>query len=205
MSIKPKVLDIYHGDLVLSFEQIQAAGIRGIIHKATEGPDKIDPKYIARRRDGVAARLLWGAYHFMRPGDMAAQAEHFVGFAAPDTKTLMAADHEDPKVSLAQLREFIEAVEAKIGRKMVIYSGSVIKDQIPRASADLRDFMTARRLWLPQYGPAPHCPPGWEKPWLWQYTGDGSGPQPHTVNGAKGNVDLNSYDGTDEQLTAEWA
>lgn len=35
--INPKVIDLYHGDVVTSFEAAHAAGIRGVIHKATEG------------------------------------------------------------------------------------------------------------------------------------------------------------------------
>jgi HPt (histidine-containing phosphotransfer) domain-containing protein len=46
-----------------------------------------------------------------------------------------------------------------------------------------------------------------EQPWLWQFTGDGQGHEPHKIAGAAGAagfVDLNRYEGTIEQLTADW-
>jgi len=42
--------------------------------------------------------------------------------------------------------------------------------------------------------------------WLWQYTDGTSGPEPHTINGCDPmGIDISSYQGTAEQLAAEWA
>ena len=46
----------------------------------------------------------------------------------------------------------------------------------------------------------------WAKPDLWQFTGDGIGPQPHALPGiATRGIDINSYTGTREQLALDWA
>ena len=58
-----------------SFETVKAAGIAGIIHKATQGLSFQDPTYHDRRTQALAAGLLWGAYHFGEGGD-GAQGQH---------------------------------------------------------------------------------------------------------------------------------
>ena len=96
-------------------------------------------------------------------------------------------------------------VAAQFGRRPVLYSGSLIKEQL----GDEEDaFFGAHRLWLAEYGPVPQPQRSWRSPWLWQYSGDGIGPDPKTVPGipgAGGAVDCNSYDGPPDRLAAEWA
>jgi GH25 family lysozyme M1 (1,4-beta-N-acetylmuramidase) len=208
MKIVPKVVDIYHDDTVKDFAKARAFGIRGVIHKATEGGAIADPAYSERRKMAVAAGLLWGAYHFIRPGNVKHQAMRFMDVATPDAQTLMALDHEDPDVSLAAARQFIEAVEPQLNRKLVLYSGFLLKEQIVKATADDVAFFAGRRLWLCQYtspGETPIWPKQWIKPWLWQFTGDGDGPPPHAVPGLQDKMDINSFDGTDDELAAGWA
>jgi hypothetical protein len=45
----------------------------------------------------------------------------------------------------------------------------------------------------------------WEKPWLWQFTGDGKGPAPHAIPGIQDNMDISSFDGSDDDLAAQWS
>jgi lysozyme len=221
MKINPKVVDIYHGDNVSDFGKAFAFGIRGVIHKATEGSALIDSAYVDRRKRATAAGMHWGAYHFIRPGNIAAQAQRFVEAAAPDADTLMALDHEDPNVSLGSAGQFVKAVEAVLlerglSQTLVLYSGFLIKEQIVGSSVGADDiaFWGARRLWLCAY-PAVHAdgtftPPTWptqvwKTPWLWQYTGDGDGPRPHDVPGLQTRMDINTFDGSDDDLARTWA
>lgn len=204
MRINPVVADIYHGDTVTDLAKARAWGLRGIIHKATEGGVMVDRLYPDRRRMATATGLLWGAYHFLRPGDMKHQAMRFMDEADPDEHTLMAVDHEDPHVSLGDLRRFIATVESELGRYLVLYSGFLIKEQIGQASADNTAFFAARPLWLSHYNVNPSWPKTWARPLLWQFTGDGDGPRPHAVPGIQDDMDINSFDGTDEDLAAAW-
>lgn len=195
MNQTPKVIDLYHGDSVSSLEEAYAAGIRGVIHKVTEGATITDKLYQQRREMALDAGMLWGAYHFLRPGNMADQARRFVDEAAPSEATLLAVDHEDPRVKLAELEAFVQELERESGRYIVLYSGFLIKEQMVRA-----DFpVPLPRLWLAQYGATAKWPAAWSKPWLWQYTDSG------TIPGITGEVDLNSFDGTDEELAAQWS
>jgi GH25 family lysozyme M1 (1,4-beta-N-acetylmuramidase) len=205
--INPMVVDIYHDDKVTSFAAAHKDGIRGVIHKATQGRTNRDPAYARRRASAAKAGLLWGAYHFMTLGDPVAQADHFVDTAKPDKNTLVAIDHERRGVSLAKAIEFMRRVEERIGRKVVIYSGNVLKEQMQRATAAQKSYLAGRRLWLAQYSKRPKWPSAWQSPWLWQFT-DGKHGTPRPVAGIPGagrELDVDSYDGTAVRLAAEWA
>jgi GH25 family lysozyme M1 (1,4-beta-N-acetylmuramidase) len=212
MTRTPLVIDIYRGDKVVSFADAYAAGYRAVIHKATQGTTIIDKTYASRWVMAAKAGMLWGAYHFLSHADPAKQAARFLDVAQPDAQTLMAVDHEEQSdgsaVPLASMIAFVEAVEVAIGRRVVIYSGSVIKAQVRKASAAQKQFLAARRLWLSHYSAKPKWPPLWSEPWLIQFTGDGTGPEPHRVPGvpgSKGFCDISSFDGTGEELAAQWA
>jgi lysozyme len=204
VTLQPVVVDLYHGDQVSDLAVARHWGIRGVIHKATEGERFADRLYAERRRLAGDAGLMWGAYHFLRPGSVASQAAQFLAFAEPDAGTLVALDHEDARVPLAAASEFLDRIATVLGRKAVLYSGFLIKRQL----GSRRDpALAAHRLWLSQYGPHPVVPPNWPGPWLWQFTGDGVGPAPHSVPGiaAAGGVDLNHFDGTPAELAQQWA
>ena len=214
MQINPKVIDIYHGDSVSSFQKAYDFGIRGVIHKATQGTNVTDHTYASRRRAATDAGLMWGAYHFNSGAPVADQVKHFLDVAEPDANTLMALDLEDnpgSNMTLAQARELMETLDAKLGRPCVLYSGNRIKELIAHADAETHAFFGKHKFWLCQYGPHAKLldvnghPLPWANYWIWQYTGDGIGMKPHAVPGIQNNMDINHYDGTDDQLKAEWA
>lgn len=202
------VVDLYHGDAVTSFTQAKAVGVRGVIHKASQGVTVTDPAYADRRKEALAAGLLWGAYHFATNQDPVAQAHHFLACATPDANTLVALDFEsngNHTMSLDQARTFLNTVAAAIGRRCVLYSGNLIKELLGNSEDS---FFGSHRLWLAEYGPRAIVPKAWSKYWLWQFSGDGIGPGPHSVAGipgAGGALDCNSYAGTLSELAAEWA
>jgi lysozyme len=174
---KAAVIDISHHQIVQSLEEVKEEGIVGVIHKLTEGTSFVDKKVSARFHLAQEAGLKWGLYHFLRPGNMRAQAEHFIntarakGMLGPEV--MLAADHEDRGVSLADLVNFLHAVESLSNRSPVIYSGHVLKEQLgTKGDSRLKPY----RLWLAQYSSKPKLPAGFDKHWLWQYTEDGQVP-----------------------------
>lgn len=203
-----KVLDISHHNTIApdGFQQMAAFGIRGIIHKATQGTGYIDQEYAPRRQAALAAGLLWGAYHFATGEDVGEQLEHFLQVAQPDARTLMALDHEPNQgneLDLDGAKEFLEKGAAQLGRKLVLYSGNLIKEQL----GDDEDAMLGQhRLWLAQYSSRPISPPAWPQgPWLWQFSDRPAYARGITVPGIKGNVDMNAYARSDAELAEEWA
>ena len=204
-----RVVDLYHGDRVSSFAKIAAAGVWGIIHKATTGATGRDEKYSGRRPRARAAGLLWGAYHWGTNADVPKQIDNFLTMADPDEQTLVALDYEDTpgnQMTLAQARDFLEGVAQKLGRKPVLYSGHRIKDAL---GSTVDPFFGSHRLWLAHYNATPVVQPSWKTYWIWQYTDSTTGLAPNTVPGIpgddKGNLDCNMYDRTKADLAAEWA
>ncbi len=223
MNINPKVFDIYHlnandahGGDGADFAKAYAAGFRGVIHKASQGTHMVDKLYRVRRPKALDAGLLWGAYHFNSGENAAAQAQHFLDCTTPVEGTLMALDLEDNppraggRMNLAQAREFLDRVDQATGRSTVLYSGNLIKELIAHANDADYTFFATHPLWMPQYAPTPNLrdynghPLPWAKVFLWQYTGDGIGQKPHDVPGIGRNMDINHYDGTDDELRQEW-
>lgn len=213
MKINPKVVDLYHWDVIPGWDPFVSAGIVGVIHKASQGAHDSDPAYSQRRSAASAKGLLWGAYHFNGLGTGKAQAAFFLQCAKPDSRTLLALDFEDVQewnMSLATAVEFLEAVHDATGQWPVLYSGNRIKETIVHATAAQLQVLRQCRLWLAQYGAEPKLVDAngkalpWSTPFLWQYTGDGAGPKPNTVPGVHGPLDLNSFAGTDDELRASW-
>lgn len=209
--MQPRVVDLSHHNTVKDLGLAAGAGVWGVIHKATQGKAYADPDYPSRRIAAHAAGMLWGAYHFNTGDNVTSQVEWFLAKASPDDKTLMVLDYEDNRLSqmnIEQALDFLRLVKAKTGREAAIYSGNRIKETVGTLGKDELAYLASHRLWLCQYGPVAKLPVGFSKWWLWQYTGDGVGPQPHNVPGivaGNGGIDLNAYAGTREQLEAEWA
>lgn len=213
MKINPKVVDLYHGDDLEytdaehDFRAVYEAGIRGIIHKATEGPHMVDSRYHEREKAARAAGLLWGAYHFMRPGDPVQQVSHFLDQVhwskSADEHTQFVLDHEDAGVPMWAALRWLQVVRQITGQTPWLYSGFLIRQQQDnRHMPAFGEFP----LWLAEYGPEPKCPSPWSTCVLWQFTGDGQGPLPHTIPGiAHKNCDISSFAGTDEELRAVWS
>src|SRR5262249_29859432 len=105
-------------------------------------------------------------------------------------------------MSLAQAREWIEAVEDKIGQNRGgIYSGNTAKE----ALGSTKDaFFGAHRLWLAQYSSTPRIQRSCDKYYLWQYSDGVHGPTPHGCPGVSGDVDTNTYDLDDAMFEAQW-
>lgn len=189
-------VDISHhqnGDLDLA--AAKRAGVRWLMHKATEGDTYRDPNYAGRRAQARAAGIPFGAYHFARAerGDAAAEANHFLGYAQPVPGDLRPAlDLETTEgLSLAELRTwaatFIATVEKATGVKPIIYT-----------PYDLGSAALGCIVWRPRYNNS-NTPPAqrWD---VWQFSNGVAG-VPNSVPGL-GHVDLNTMrDGlTLEQL-----
>jgi lysozyme len=192
--MKPSVIDISHWQTVSpGFEPAKAEGIVGVIHKLTEGSSYVDDTVDARAFLAREADLLFGVYHFVRPGSMSQQAKFFV-----DTANKLNLDEDGELLyALDQAIEFLEAVAELTGKSPVLYSGHVIKEQLDK-EVDLRIY--DYRLWLAQYSSSPELPKGYDSYWLWQYTDKGQLP------GIAPAVDLNQYFGDSlDDLREEWS
>jgi lysozyme len=207
MAIRPIVVDINHqdgssdGKDLVDFEAVYSAGFRGVLHKATEGESFIDPLYKTRKPKALAAGLLWGAYHFCRPGDVGNQVSHFLSVATANDGTRYVLDYEDDKLGLWQAERWLELVHTVTGQRPWLYGGGVLKEQLARRhTLSLAQYP----LWLAEYGPVAKVPEPWKNYVLWQRSGDGIGPGIHDIPGIGRKQDIDYFDGTDEELKAAW-
>jgi len=196
-----RVIDLsHHNTIPSSLQPAKDFGVWAVIHKLTENTGYTDPKVDARYFLAKQAGMLWGLYHFIRPGNIARQADFFVSQAdtlgVADDATLYALDYEDSGVSLDDALTFMRRVEENTGHKPVLYSGHVLKEALGgKPDEEISSYL----LWLAQYSSSPDLPVGFDDYWLWQFSEQGS------IPGIDPPVDLNAYQGTIESLRAEWS
>jgi len=144
------------------------AGAAFIVIKATEGTSVLNSEQAAQATHARAAGALLGFYHFLHPGDIAAQAQYFVtqsASAAGDTLWIdWEATENGTYASCAEKDQMIAAVKAlRPGHRVGLYCNLDFWKTIDTTS-DCGDA-----LWIADPGsPAGH--PAVEHPWtLHQY------------------------------------
>lgn len=204
--MNPIVVDLSHWDPADDYTAAKKDGIVGVIYKATEGTSYTDPTYVGQQQAAKMVGLKWGSYHFATAASVSGQIENYLRYASPDPDELFCLDWEDygsNTMSLDDVKTWITEVEAALRRpqECVLYSGNTAKEAL---GEEVDDFLGARRLWLCQYGSTPKWQRSWTRYWLWQFTDGVVGPEPHSIDGI-GPCDINHWDGTADELIAEWA
>jgi lysozyme len=199
------VIDVSHFDGSPDWTKVRAAGVQGVIHKATQGKTYVDPTFATARQTVPAAGFLWGAYHFGtgdEPGKE--QAEFFLDMVKPDPGTVCAIDFETnptgTQMTLPEMLDWINTVQQATGRWPLVYGGkSLLFTDI---ASTPEPTLAKCPLWIAQYTTAPapsNIPPQvWQTWTLWQYTETG------TVDGISVDVDRERFNGTADELTAWW-
>lgn len=188
----------------IDWRAVKKAGQTFTFIKATEGTGVRNAYFAADWRDTKAAGLYRGAYHFARPsrasGSAVAQANAFVKVIGnqrvpgtlPPVLDLEANDSRmKPNEMIAWTRAFVTTVERKTGRRPIIYSYPGFWS----ASMGGTSAFAAYPLWIAHYTSAkgPRIT-GWSRWTFWQYTSSGK------VNGIRGSVDRNRFNGSQGQL-----
>jgi lysozyme len=190
----------YQGDI--DWNRVKRAGTEFAWIKATEGGDYVDPKFMDNWLLAKAAGVPRGAYHFYyfcRPVEE--QISWFIQNVPVDPQALppvldmewnahsRTCRERPPRDQvIADMRKFLEAVEAHYGKRPVIYSSvDFHRDRLVDAKHRY-DF------WLRSVASHPDRKYEKRKNWVfWQYTATGR------VDGVEGNVDRNVFFGTRSQ------
>lgn len=218
MPIIPIVADMAHFNPV-NFTEMKAAGIVGVIHKAKQGISVKDPKYTVRMNSADELGLLTGAYDFSTHDNVAMDVADFIKYANLGSKRVAMLDFEDntqSEMTGDMAWEWLDRVQQITGRAAVMYGGNRIREQIDHQSSKWIDMAKTVRLFQCRYikgQPADNAalfravPPiaPWTGNFLIQYAADGAGPQPHTVSGLQNGADLDAFNGTPEELAAQWS
>jgi lysozyme len=221
------VIDISHMVEVSDFALVRRhSQILGVIHKASEGGDWVDPQYGLRRHQAEAADLLWGAYHFgTRQYSGAQQAQTFLAVAQPGPTTLMALDFEpndgNPRntMELGQAEAFVQSIYQATGRLPLVYIHPNWANGAPAGRTRIRlrepitpaSILSRCELWLADYREEPEVPLAWaDRGWrLWQYVGNETeadaayGTVPRAVAGVS-HCDRNLFAGDAPALYQFW-
>ncbi len=132
------VIDVsHHNGPNIDFAKVKAAGIVGVIHKATAVSNFKDKMYPVNRARALAAGLLWGAYHW-GVGDAEAedQVNYFLDYAQPTAQSLLALDSEPnlasahrlgPDMSPEQATEFVTSINGRFDRFPLLYTGHAME------------------------------------------------------------------------------
>lgn len=180
-----------------------------VFHKATQGATFKDPAFNTRWQHFKATSLFRGAYHFLTAVDSAqSQADNFLSFGIDFSKpnvlppmldiedqvpvSLNAGITKDRPAFIQLATDWINIVEAKTGRKVIIYSyKNFFSEYLNNHS------WTNNPLWLASYqNNAPGLPVGYNSWQFWQYSQFGQ------ISGVPtgGDLDLDWFNGSIEDL-----
>jgi hypothetical protein len=143
-------------------------GLDFVFIKATEGTSYVNPKQTAQAAHARAAGCVVGFYHFLHPGDVAAQAAYFVERCASRAGDVLACDWEPTSsgtASNADKDAFIKAVKRlRPDHKVVLYC------DVSRWTGVDKTSYAGDGLWIadPNH-PAGH--PSIKAPWLFHQYG----------------------------------
>lgn len=196
-----KGIDVSYYQGTIDWAAVKADGVEFAFSRISDGLNSPDSKFAANWAGSKAAGVLRGAYQYFRPSqDALAQADLFLEKLGPlgadDLPPVIDVEADgglSPSQIAAKVRIWIDRVEAATGRRPIIYTGFYFwRDSVGGA-----DFLPSP-LWHAQYTTAacPNIAAPWTDWAIWQFTDSGR------VAGITGNVDVNRFNGTREQLVA---
>jgi lysozyme len=190
----------------LDWVALKKAGVSFAFAKATESDNVTDPYFAKNWPAMKAAGIVRGAYHFFRPAkDPLKQAAFFAQAVKLEKGDLpLVLDLESsgglmPVALVPVVQTCLNEIERLSGLRPIIYTGPNFWNTsmvAPNAPAWTSNYL----LWIANYtsGSKPLVPKGWTTWTIWQYTDQGR------LNGYAGNLDLDRYNGTVDDLVA-WA
>jgi lysozyme len=192
-------IDVSYYQGTIDWPAVAASGQSFAIARINHG-DFMDPKFQENWDAIRSVGMIRGAYQFYEPTmDPAYQAQIVIDAVGPlgpgDLPVTLDAEvtgGAGPAEIVSSMHAWIDLVEAGTGRKPLIYTGKYFwNDNV--GSSDFASYP----LWVAQYGPdCPDLPSAWADWAMWQYSSTGS------VPGISGDVDLDYFNGTYEQLVA---
>ena len=187
----------------IDWKRVSNAGARFVFMKATEGATWVDPKFYTNWHQAKTNGIIRGVYHFFRPhSPVDGKVDNLVStvgaLEAGDLPPVL--DIEVPEswrsLSLARrvkiVQDWLDGVEQGLGIKPIIYLSPSFADEILENTGQFDSYL----LWLAHYTsrPQPRTPKPWADWTFWQYSETGR------VDGISGNVDMNRFNGSIDDL-----
>jgi lysozyme len=197
-------LDVSHYQGAVNWASVAKGGYRFAFLKATEGVSWTDPEFGTNWAGAKAAGLVRGAYHFYDPGsDPQQQAEHFLNTVwpgegppalgpgdLPPALDIETAGGQSAEEVVQGIQKWLSLVRERTQRIPILYTSYRFWDGLGTSQ------FGSYPLWVAEYGvasPSP-LPAGWQQWRFWQLSQTG------TITGISGDVDLDVFQGTQEEL-----
>ena len=195
-------IDVSYWQGDIDWQKVGAAGIHFAYIKATEGADRLDPKFLTNWHAAKQAGIARGAYHVMYWCRVAKeQASWFMlnvpgdGDALPPVLDVEWNSHSKTcphriarDNAIAKIKIMLEAMEAHTGKRPIIYTDPKFHRQV--LEGEFPDY----QFWLRSVAAKPEAKYRARNWVFWQFTTTGR------VRGVAGPVDRNSFNGT----RADW-
>ncbi|MFK4340833.1 MULTISPECIES: GH25 family lysozyme [unclassified Paenibacillus] len=199
-------IDVSHYNGNIDWQQVAAAGKTFAFIKATEGTAYQDNQFLANVQGARDANILVGAYHFLNATTTDGARQEAANFARAiesaggslDLPPVMDYENNPKGLTPSQISEvahaFLDETEKLTGRLPIVYTGNVFASKFDPT-------LSMYKLWVARYSTTqkPTAVPAWDNWWAWQYSSTGS------VPGIRGNVDLNEFNGTIDELRSSLA
>ncbi|MBI1946459.1 MAG: SH3 domain-containing protein [Deltaproteobacteria bacterium] len=195
-----KGIDVSYYQSNIDWAQVADDGVQYAFIRVSDGLGHVDSKF---ERNWAGARdqgILRGAYQFFRSNqDPIAQAELLIEKVGqleagdlPPVIDVESKDGQSAQTIARKVGQWLDHVEAALGVRPIIYTGPYFwRDQV--GGADFDDHA----LWIAHYGTScPYVPATWTSWTFHQHSSSGR------VRGISGNVDMNLFNGTLNQLRA---
>jgi lysozyme len=189
-----KGIDVSYFQGTINWTSVKNDGVVYAMIRAADGTFH-DPNFDSYWAGSRAAGIKHGAYHFLRPeDDINTQADYLLSkignkIEADDMPPMIDVEVSDgvtPANLAVAVKKFSDRVEAKLGRKPIIYVGKYFwQGNVGNPNMHLNP------LWHAQYTSAscPDIASTWPTWTFWQYSSSGS------VAGISGNVDVDRFNG----------
>lgn len=177
---KPLIIDCSSNqDHPIDWAKVKMAGVDGVILKATQGTNYINPYFLEDLRGCTENKIPVMAYHFAGFGNVSEEVMEFERVAGTRARVLDIETSTNVRWANAFLEELRNKYHFNTGQTMLYGSAS----SIPRIHTSL--------LWVAAYN---NVGPGVPNTALWQYSQTGH------IDGIANNVDLSHWMGTQDQF-----
>ncbi len=187
-------IDISKWNGQVDFDAVRAAGYSFVFIRVSYN-QTVDPQFMTNWERSRQAGLLRGGYHFLTAADPVQQAQAFrnaLESTGDPAELPPVLDVEAENLEPAKVGQFLDEFERLTGTRLIIYSSPGYWNS-NMAGVDV----SGHDLWVAHWGVSePKLPVGWSTWTFWQQTSEGQ------IPGHTGSLDLNVFNGTEEQLRA---
>ena len=130
---------------MIDFTDIKSKGFSGVMFRCTDGIDIVEESYTESRNESIKHGVHWGAYHVLRPGDVADQVHVFLNKSirkvADKTKFPQCGVHfTDPRNGFWQAVYFLELLGQTSDNHGFLYIDRELKNRVMEINDRARKY-----------------------------------------------------------------